>query len=123
MLFGGEGVAVAIEVWAAVAVPVLTPYRNGAPVLLLAGEELAAFQQQHAFAGGAEGLEHRSASRARPDDDDVVVVLIVMVHCSLRVVDRLRQTMASGATHAPVAPRSRACDRTNMNSVTAAAAN
>src|SRR5882724_6150525 len=45
------------------------------PVGLLAGNIIAAFQNENAFPGRCERVHKRSATRAGPDDDHVVVVV------------------------------------------------
>src|SRR5262249_58476798 len=92
----------------------------------------ARFNPRHRLAPGNACLEARplrlTGKRARAsagsDDDDVVVI----GHHSSRRDGQLQsrawpgQTIASGATHAPVAPRSLAWEMTSRNSRTPALA-
>jgi hypothetical protein len=49
-------------------------HRLGVPVVRLAGQEVAAFQQQDPLARGGQGVRQRAAARAGPDDDHVIVL-------------------------------------------------
>src|SRR5258708_10509689 len=55
-------------------IAVLNKYLRRIPVLFLARQIIAAFQDENAFAGGCELQRQRAAARAAPDDDDVIVI-------------------------------------------------
>ena len=56
-------------------VPVRAEHRLAAPILLLARQEIAAFEDQDAFAGRGQAMGERAAAGAAADDDDVVTVM------------------------------------------------
>src|SRR4029079_11051995 len=85
----------------------------GVPVLGLAREVAAAFEQQDPLSRRREAVSQRAAAGARPDDDHVVV----LAHAVSPV-----QTRAMGEVQAPVAPRSLAWVRTSAKARTPSAA-
>src|SRR4051794_15874532 len=109
---GREAMAVLVEPLLVGQVAALEEALVRVPVLGLAGQVAAAFQQQDPLAARREAVGERAAAGARADDDDVVVG-----------AHRLPpQTRAIGEVHAPVAPRSFGWVRTSANSRTPSAA-
>ena len=78
VLLGGELLAVLVGPFAGVAVAQVLPQRLRAPVLDLAAQPVAAFEQQDPGAGGRERVGQRAAAGAGTDDDEVVVVAHVL---------------------------------------------
>src|SRR6266568_4549111 len=107
-----ELVAVLVRPTAGVVVAPFRPDGSGTPVLRFARQPAAAFEQQHLRPRRCQRMGDRAAAGAGSDDNDVVVI----TH------GRLLQAIASGATHAPVAPRNLACEMTSRNSVRPASA-
>src|SRR6266487_5105187 len=95
----------------------VNPYRFGVPVLRFARQEAAPFQQQDSLSGRGQGVRQRPSSGAGSDDDYVVVIVHVSspIKWSGQVGSGVHR-IASGATHAPVAPRNLACEMTSRNS-------
>src|SRR5215207_5490307 len=112
VLLGVELATVLVDPQPRVAVPQLPPHDAGVPVVVLTGVPAAPLEQQDPLAGSGEGVGEGAAASAGTDHDDVVML-------GHQVSS---QVIASGATQAPVAPRSLGWDRTNKNSQTRAAA-
>src|SRR4051794_4420186 len=72
---GMERRAVAIAPGLRRLVPVRPEHRVAAPVLLLARQEVTAFEDQDALARRGQAVGERAAAGAAADDDDVVLVM------------------------------------------------
>ena len=72
---GMERLAVAVVPGLRRLVPVRAEHRFAAPILRLARQEVAAFEDQDALAGRGQAIGERAAAGAAADDDDIVLVM------------------------------------------------